>query len=515
MGLSETSLTWACVSCGRKVPTRIENCRCGAMRPPTSTPAVAARVVTQRDIPRTPALMEAVSAAGPSFEATATAPPLAIATTAPTRPASAHRDTFDEELRYPAERTRFRILFAFSLLFWVGLTITIVGIFYALAFLLFSLIGRALFLANLRGNALVVSEHQLPHIHNAVVRAAARLGLRELPQVFVTESGGVLNAFATHLFSRKYVIVNSALIDACQDQRQVDFVVAHEVGHLAAGHLKWMGFLAPGHLLPWVGMAYSRACEYTCDRCGLAVIEDLDAADRGLLVLAAGSKAAAAADVTSFLSQRFDTGAFFPAVLELGSTHPYLCKRVAALREFQEPGSMAPVARNPFAYLFAPLATFGGATGGLPSLLISVMMIGIIAAIAIPSLLRARVAANEAATINHAREVVSAETAFQSASGRYATFDCLKAPARCVSGYPANGPVFLSGPSAEATASGYTREIIHADGLGFAYVAVPVVQNQTGVRVFCADARGVVCAASSVEEATMGTMCAPTCRPIL
>ncbi|HXY38472.1 MAG TPA: prepilin-type N-terminal cleavage/methylation domain-containing protein, partial [Vicinamibacteria bacterium] len=51
----------------------------------------------------------------------------------------------------------------------------------------------------------------------------------------------------------------------------------------------------------------------------------------------------------------------------------------------------------------------------LIELLIVVAIIGIIAAIAIPSLLRARISANEAATIGDTRTVISAQAAYQSA----------------------------------------------------------------------------------------------------
>lgn len=51
-------------------------------------------------------------------------------------------------------------------------------------------------------------------------------------------------------------------------------MIAHEVGHLAAGHLKWNAFLSPFLFVPLLGTAYSRAREYTSDRCGLAVVSD-------------------------------------------------------------------------------------------------------------------------------------------------------------------------------------------------------------------------------------------------
>ena len=55
----------------------------------------------------------------------------------------------------------------------------------------------------------------------------------------------------------------------------------------------------------------------------------------------------------------------------------------------------------------------------LIELLIVVAIIGIIAAIAIPSLLRARVSANEAQAIGDTRSVISAEQTYASANGGF------------------------------------------------------------------------------------------------
>ena len=78
----------------------------------------------------------------------------------------------------------------------------------------------------------------------------------------------------------------------------------------------------------------------------------------------------------------------------------------------------------------------------LIELLIVVAIIGIIAAIAIPSLLRARVSANESATLGDIRTLISAEAAYHSANGGfYGPPDCLVAPchAGCIPSYPTNG----------------------------------------------------------------------------
>ena len=201
------------------------------------------------------------------------------------------------------------------------------------------------------------------------------------------QSGGVLNAFATKFLSRRFVIIYSSLIDSCQDPRQLDFVIGHEMGHLAAGHLQYRALLLPFFLVPWLGPAYSRACEYTSDRCGLECSDGLEPALRGLAVLAAGGKQAQSVDLAAFTRQQEESGHFWMAVLELGSTHPYLCKRALALQEFTKPGSTQVSARNPLAYPFAPV--FGiAAGGGAGSTLMVVAIMGMLAAIAIPNFIK-------------------------------------------------------------------------------------------------------------------------------
>src|SRR5882762_7803483 len=97
----------------------------------------------------------------------------------------------------------------------------------------------------------------------------------------------------------------------------------------------------------------------------------------------------------------------------------------------------------------------------LIELLIVVAIIGIIAAIAIPSLLRARVAANEAAVIGDTRTIISAEAAYHAAnSGYYGSITCLSVPSGCIPSYPAAAPTFLDSAIAagpDVTKQGYRR----------------------------------------------------------
>ncbi len=302
---------------------------------------------------------------------------------------------FDPKLRSPRERPLFVVGLIFSSFVWAALVISIVGLAYGLVIGFAVLVAHALFLAHVRGNGVRVSERQLPDLHARVRTAAEKLGLQQMPEVYVIQAGGVLNAFATKLLSRRYVVLLAGLVDQCQDPRQLDFVVGHEVGHLAAGHLRWNAFLAPYHLLPWLGPAYSRAREYTCDRCGLFVAGDLEQSMRGLVVLAAGGKVASRADLPAFMAQLTETGSFWMAVLELSASHPYLCKRAAALEKLGKADAVAAVGRNPFAWLLAPV--LGAASGGSASApLMAIAMIGVIAAIAVPNFLKYQERARQA-----------------------------------------------------------------------------------------------------------------------
>jgi type IV pilus assembly protein PilA len=166
----------------------------------------------------------------------------------------------------------------------------------------------------------------------------------------------------------------------------------------------------------------------------------------------------------------------------------------------------------------------------LIELLIVVAIIGIIAAIAIPSLLRARVSANEAATIGDIRTVISAQAAYQSANGGwYDEISCLNNPQACIPNYPANAPTFLdSNLAVQASKSGYDRSfeagaqpanynpaISSTSSLStYAYLATPVTSGQTGVRGFGGDSSGVLCftADGTIPGTNSGALDLSTCN---
>jgi type IV pilus assembly protein PilA len=165
------------------------------------------------------------------------------------------------------------------------------------------------------------------------------------------------------------------------------------------------------------------------------------------------------------------------------------------------------------------------------AVLVCVAIIGIIAAIAIPSLLRARVSANEAATIGRVRTVISAEAAYASSNGGFAdTPDCLRNPGPCLPGGGATTPYVDASLVFDAPTSGYvlrfhpgpaappfalaTGRVSPSSLQSFAVTASPAVPNRTGVRFFCGDASGRVCSAMQPIEPGPDGACPATCQDL-
>lgn len=177
----------------------------------------------------------------------------------------------------------------------------------------------------------------------------------------------------------------------------------------------------------------------------------------------------------------------------------------------QEIEALSPAEQAEVAAALRPNALVYVLIGLVVAIPLFVAVIGIVAAIAIPSLLRARLSANEAASIGDIRTLLSAEAAYQSANGGfYDRPECLQAPAQCIPGYPQGAPTFLDPAFTSTTRHGYNLTFHGGDkvatealALGacspsslaqYAYSAVPLTRNRTGVRSFCGDASGIILA---------------------
>jgi type IV pilus assembly protein PilA len=166
-----------------------------------------------------------------------------------------------------------------------------------------------------------------------------------------------------------------------------------------------------------------------------------------------------------------------------------------------------------------------GARGfSLIELLIVVAIILIIAAIAIPNLLRARIAANEASAVSSVRTINTAEISYQSAYptvGYSATLTALGPAAAGACAAPTSTNACLidwavsNATVATTPKSGYY--FVNAMIGGQSYIAggSPATFNQSGVRNFCSIADGVVRFNNSGSSALITTTAACALLPNL
>ncbi len=244
--------------------------------------------------------------------------------------------------RWPSERNLFALVVLASIGIWVALCFSIIGIVYAGFFAVFFFLAHVGFVAHLRGSAVRLGPDQMPELHARVESIARRFGM-DPPAAYLMQSGGALNAMATRFFRSRFIVLYSDLLEACGENEDArDFIVAHELGHLKAGHLTGRWFLMPGLLVPFLGTAWSRACEFTCDRYGRAGAADPVKALDGLVVLAAGGRYASQIDRRRLAAQQPELDTFWMAIGRWLSTHPPIAARLAAL----DPALAAPRPRR-------------------------------------------------------------------------------------------------------------------------------------------------------------------------
>ena len=120
-------------------------------------------------------------------------------------------------------------------------------------------------------------------------------------------------------------------------------VIGHELSHIKFGHTS-LGVLTNAaainvfgvsQVLSLVFLRWSRKAEYSCDRGGLIAGRNLKAAVSAMCKIAVGAELFKKLDIDHFLKQQLDVDQ--NEVARLSETligHPYLVKRIQAIRDF-------------------------------------------------------------------------------------------------------------------------------------------------------------------------------------
>ena len=167
------------------------------------------------------------------------------------------------------------------------------------------------------------------------------------PQLYVKNSP-VMNAMTYGTNDDSFIIVHSALIDHFTDEELLS-VIGHETGHIHNSHVVYLtamamlAQLAGGLSKLILGPAqlalsgWMRRAEITCDRAGLLCGKNLQASNRAFAKLALGStKLYPELNLDVFIEQHEEAQADVGRYGELRESHPFLPKRLLALKAFSE-----------------------------------------------------------------------------------------------------------------------------------------------------------------------------------
>ena len=89
---------------------------------------------------------------------------------------------------------------------------------YAAFIIVYMFFRFGILIGYIKGNAVKLSKKQFPDIYSIVEKQSELLRLKDVPSVYILQSGGILNAFAARFFGHNYIVLYSEIVEAAYEQ---------------------------------------------------------------------------------------------------------------------------------------------------------------------------------------------------------------------------------------------------------------------------------------------------------
>lgn len=192
----------------------------------------------------------------------------------------------------------------------------------------------------LRTDGIKVTKEQFPEVYEMWEEMANKLGLKTVPELYIQNGNGALNAFATCIPGyRSFGAIYSDILEralANDDMDSLRFILGHELGHIRLRHVAWwynmLTFMANMPIISFfIGLPLSRAREYGCDKVGFKLSGDREC--KGLIMLASGKHLYQQVNLSAYEKEQIIKTSIWDMAANAKIDHPVITWRVAAIRQ--------------------------------------------------------------------------------------------------------------------------------------------------------------------------------------
>lgn len=199
-------------------------------------------------------------------------------------------------------------------------------------------------------SGVLLDENNYPEINAIIDECVAELGIKK-PYAIISNQVPGINAITFGSDAEPYIAISPLLVKTMSTQ-QLKFVIGHECGHIAMGHVLYHTVVNLATLfaqqVPVIGpivntvgtfplMAWSRRSEISADRAGLLCCGDGEVAKRTLLQLSMPFMDAGQINIHDYVeaSEKYLEKGVLRKITEFSDAHPIIPKRINALSVFE------------------------------------------------------------------------------------------------------------------------------------------------------------------------------------
>lgn len=208
-----------------------------------------------------------------------------------------------------------------------------------------------------------ITDNTYPELNEIFDMCSEKLSIKR-PYAIISPVIGGINAMAFGSDEEPYIVL-SPLMAKTMNKEQLKFVIGHECGHVAMGHMTYHTVVSLAtnfaNAIPVIGpiiskgaalplMAWSRRSEISADRAGLLCCDDVEVAKRTLLQITMPFMDATAIDVDDYVnnSEKYLDKGVLRRVNEFADAHPIIPKRIKSLDLYVSSEKYCKIHNKPF-----------------------------------------------------------------------------------------------------------------------------------------------------------------------